>query len=197
MKYIHIPSFFVATLRFYGIHKYFLVGKHLRRGGGRRSLRISPTPADPTRINERTCFAETNGEGGIRTLGTGLLPYSGLANRRFRPLSHLSRNLTAFGVQGSGCWACPEPPTPHPEPRWLLAVNYVWALTVHLRRSAAHSPARTSLTTTRRRLMRSLLVMSITDPHAPRLRSSAPKTTLAAPLSSSAPVHIAHGSCVM
>ncbi len=31
------------------------------------------------------------GEGGIRTLGTGLSPYNGLANRPFRPLRHLSR----------------------------------------------------------------------------------------------------------
>src|SRR5687767_12853520 len=30
------------------------------------------------------------GEAGIRTLGTGLSPYNGLANRRFRPLSHLT-----------------------------------------------------------------------------------------------------------
>ena len=30
------------------------------------------------------------GEGGIRTLDTGLSQYNGLANRRFRPLSHLS-----------------------------------------------------------------------------------------------------------
>jgi len=31
-----------------------------------------------------------NGEGGIRTPGTGLNPFNGLANRRFKPLSHLS-----------------------------------------------------------------------------------------------------------
>ena len=31
------------------------------------------------------------GEGGIRTLDTGINPYNGLANRRFRPLSHLSK----------------------------------------------------------------------------------------------------------
>jgi hypothetical protein len=30
------------------------------------------------------------GEGGIRTPGRGLGPYDGLANRCFRPLSHLS-----------------------------------------------------------------------------------------------------------
>jgi hypothetical protein len=32
----------------------------------------------------------TGGEGGIRTPGTGLSQYDGLANRCFRPLSHLS-----------------------------------------------------------------------------------------------------------
>jgi hypothetical protein len=31
------------------------------------------------------------GEGGIRTLGTGISQYNGLANRRIRPLCHLSR----------------------------------------------------------------------------------------------------------
>ncbi len=31
-----------------------------------------------------------NGEGGIRTRGTRMNPYNGLANRRFQPLSHLS-----------------------------------------------------------------------------------------------------------
>lgn len=35
-----------------------------------------------------------NGEGGIRTLDTGINPYNGLANRRFRPLSHLSKKFT-------------------------------------------------------------------------------------------------------
>ena len=31
-----------------------------------------------------------NGEGGIRTLDTGVNPYDGLANRWFQPLTHLS-----------------------------------------------------------------------------------------------------------
>jgi hypothetical protein len=35
-------------------------------------------------------LANTGGEEGIRTPGTGLSPYNGLANRRFRPLSHLT-----------------------------------------------------------------------------------------------------------
>jgi hypothetical protein len=30
------------------------------------------------------------GEGGIRTLDTGVSPYNGLANRRLQPLGHLS-----------------------------------------------------------------------------------------------------------
>src|ERR1051326_559942 len=37
--------------------------------------------------------SETGGEGGIRTLGRALWPYDGLANRCFRPLSHLSGGL--------------------------------------------------------------------------------------------------------
>ncbi len=32
-----------------------------------------------------------NGEAGIRTLGTGIIPYNGLANRPLQPLGHLSR----------------------------------------------------------------------------------------------------------
>src|SRR5580700_2849424 len=35
-------------------------------------------------------FRLLGGEGGIRTLGTGVSPYNGLANRRIRPLCHLS-----------------------------------------------------------------------------------------------------------
>jgi hypothetical protein len=33
---------------------------------------------------------ETGGEAGIRTLGRSLSPYNGLANRRLRPLGHLT-----------------------------------------------------------------------------------------------------------
>ena len=32
----------------------------------------------------------SGGEGGIRTLDTGVSPYNGLANRRLQPLGHLS-----------------------------------------------------------------------------------------------------------
>src|ERR1700740_1881413 len=35
------------------------------------------------------CF-KSGGEGGIRTLDTGVSPYNGLANRRLQPLGHLS-----------------------------------------------------------------------------------------------------------
>ncbi len=34
---------------------------------------------------------QKNGEGGIRTRGTRMTPYNGLANRRLKPLGHLSR----------------------------------------------------------------------------------------------------------
>ena len=37
-----------------------------------------------------TGIKTSGGEGGIRTLGTGVSPYNGLANRRIRPLCHLS-----------------------------------------------------------------------------------------------------------
>ncbi len=39
---------------------------------------------------ESLLFSMAGGEGGIRTLGRALRPYDGLANRCFRPLSHLS-----------------------------------------------------------------------------------------------------------
>ena len=43
-------------------------------------------------------YSAFNGEGGIRTRGTGLTPYNGLANRRFQPLSHLSNQLSYKGL---------------------------------------------------------------------------------------------------
>jgi hypothetical protein len=42
------------------------------------------------KTSQSLCSQESGGEGGIRTLGTGVSPYNGLANRRIRPLCHLS-----------------------------------------------------------------------------------------------------------
>ncbi len=42
----------------------------------------------------RVPFRLRGGEGGIRTLDTGVSPYNGLANRRIRPLCHLSAALS-------------------------------------------------------------------------------------------------------
>ena len=40
--------------------------------------------------NVNAASNKSGGEGGIRTLGTGISQYNGLANRRIRPLCHLS-----------------------------------------------------------------------------------------------------------
>ena len=55
--------------------------------------------ASPT--NARACnnTIYNNGEGGIRTRGTGLCPYDGLANRYLQPLGHLSKFLKYKGLQ--------------------------------------------------------------------------------------------------
>ena len=47
-----------------------------------------------------------NGEGGIRTRGTGVTQYDGLANRCFQPLSHLSGRMTSAGVRGRAARTC-------------------------------------------------------------------------------------------
>ncbi len=47
-------------------------------------------PLIPMDYKEAGSILITGGEGGIRTPGTGLGQYDGLANRCFRPLSHLS-----------------------------------------------------------------------------------------------------------
>src|ERR1700681_464947 len=44
------------------------------------------------------------GEGGIRTLGTGVSPYNGLANRRIRPLCHLSGGFTVYHGNEQRMW---------------------------------------------------------------------------------------------
>ena len=41
-------------------------------------------------IRERRLREASGGEAGIRTLGRGLSPYNGLANRRLKPLGHLT-----------------------------------------------------------------------------------------------------------
>ncbi len=41
-------------------------------------------------LSEGIMSVGRNGEGGIRTRGTGISPYTGLANRRIQPLCHLS-----------------------------------------------------------------------------------------------------------
>src|SRR5688572_9550035 len=43
-----------------------------------------------------------NGDGGIRTLDTGLSPYNGLANRRLQPLGHVSRPSAARAMSMIG-----------------------------------------------------------------------------------------------
>jgi hypothetical protein len=42
----------------------------------------------------------TGGEGGIRTLDTGVSPYNGLANRRLQPLGHLSGVFNFYFTTG-------------------------------------------------------------------------------------------------
>ena len=44
---------------------------------------------------------ENGGDGGIRTLGTGLNQYNGLANRRLKPLGHVSVRWT-YNIEVSG-----------------------------------------------------------------------------------------------
>jgi hypothetical protein len=43
-----------------------------------------------------------NGEGGIRTRGTGVHPYDGLANRCLQPLGHLSGFIVYIQMGGIG-----------------------------------------------------------------------------------------------
>ena len=43
------------------------------------------------------------GEAGIRTLDTGFSPYNGLANRRLRPLGHLTASRTLSIREASSC----------------------------------------------------------------------------------------------
>ena len=64
------------------------------RGGGFVPETVSEAsrrvPEDLPRRQRASDASEVGGEAGIRTLGTTLRSYNGLANRRFRPLSHLT-----------------------------------------------------------------------------------------------------------
>jgi hypothetical protein len=52
--------------------------------------------------------SEIRGENGIRTHGTGLSPYTGLANRRLQPLGHLSnRDLYSIDQRRMGQYCRP------------------------------------------------------------------------------------------
>ncbi len=62
--------------------------QRLETGRGRsKSGQLSSVESPRRVIDPQVTYG---GEAGIRTLGTGLSPYNGLANRRFRPLSHLT-----------------------------------------------------------------------------------------------------------
>jgi len=52
----------------------------------------------PPEMAENGPFADAGGEAGIRTQDQGLSPDNGLANRRFRPLSHLSARFACMGI---------------------------------------------------------------------------------------------------
>ena len=82
----------IKTRCFYSIKLIFdsFFKKLLRRG--RDSIRLRRNRFTPSH------FKNFCGEGGIRTLGTGLSPYNGLANRPFRPLRHLSYCFPFLGA---------------------------------------------------------------------------------------------------
>ena len=63
--------------------------------------RLAPMAKNPLRDAGRASFrlAKTGGEEGIRTPGTGLSPYNGLANRRLQPLGHLTADFQVYGSQ--------------------------------------------------------------------------------------------------
>ena len=67
-------------------------------------------PLGSKTINESG--GQTGGEAGIRTLGTAFEPYNGLANRRFRPLSHLTAELTIVAQELADSAICRDPPGP-------------------------------------------------------------------------------------
>jgi hypothetical protein len=76
----------------------------------------SPMAKNPLRAARRASLrlANTGGEEGIRTPGTGLSPYNGLANRRLQPLGHLTaRGLSSIrqclNVRATCPWARRRP----------------------------------------------------------------------------------------
>ena len=60
---------------------------------GREAAAEGQTPENENarKFVENHDFAGVTGEAGIRTRGTGVNPYNGLANRRLQPLGHLSK----------------------------------------------------------------------------------------------------------
>jgi hypothetical protein len=81
-------------------------------------------------------IVETGGEGGIRTLGTGVSPYNGLANRRIRPLCHLSA-CKAVRVVARGSFL------PDPQPFRLAVHDGHFDVEVRFSASyTAHAPLR-------------------------------------------------------
>src|SRR5690606_28538929 len=71
----------------------------------------------PTELRARcvSSVPEGGGERGIQSLGTVITPYNGLANRRFRPLSHLSVR--------AGCRRPPPEPPRGPTYYWPPAAR--------------------------------------------------------------------------
>src|SRR6185503_13511560 len=60
---------------------------------------ISELAGLPTEARSRIRRAKVGGEAGIRTLGRSLSLYNGLANRRLRPLGHLTAQLQVYVTQ--------------------------------------------------------------------------------------------------
>ncbi len=68
-------------------------------GGLKAKARRDAPENENARVSEeKRTFPKENGEAGIRTRGTGMTPYNGLANRRFQPLSHLSGKTLIVNV---------------------------------------------------------------------------------------------------
>ena len=82
------------------------------------------------------------GEGGIRTLDTGLSPYNALAGRHLRPLGHLSALICRTQVLSSVCY--PHHPWPHggakPVPI-LMRPRRIWHSVTSPHKSAVTSAA--------------------------------------------------------